>query len=41
MAELKEYSNDVDMELVVAATKAIGHIVIKVEASVRAAAAVV
>ena len=41
LQELKEYSNDVDMEMVTAAVKAIGNIVIKVEQSVRTAAACV
>lgn len=39
LSELKEYSNDVDMELVGASVRAIGHIVLKVESSVRTAAA--
>lgn len=38
LQELKEYSNDVDMELVGASVKAIGQIVIKIETSVRTAA---
>ena len=38
MLELKEYSSDVDMELVGAAIKAIGQIVIKIEESVKTAA---
>ena len=38
MNELKEYSSDVDMELVGASVKAIGHIVLKVESCVRTAA---
>jgi AP-1 complex subunit beta-1 len=36
--ELKEYSSDVDMELVGASVKAIGQIVLKVESCVRTAA---
>jgi hypothetical protein len=36
--ELKEYSSDVDMELVGASLKAIGQIILKVEQSVRVAA---
>ena len=39
LQELKEYSSDVDMELVGASVKAIGQIVLKVESSVRTAAA--
>ena len=39
LSELKEYSQDVDMELVGAAVKAIGQIVLKIESSVKAAAA--
>ena len=38
LQELKEYSNDVDMELVGASVKAIGQIVLKIESSVRVAA---
>ena len=41
LLELKEYSQDVDMELVGASVKAIGQIVLKVESSVRQAAVVV
>jgi vesicle coat complex subunit len=38
LLELKEYSSDVDMELVGASIKAIGQIVIKIEESVKTAA---
>ena len=38
LSELKEYSQDVDMELVGASVKAIGQIVLKIESSVKTAA---
>ena len=39
--ELKEYTNDVDAELVSCAVKAIGHIILKVEKGARRAVEII